>query len=137
MRFLGTQSRKRYMLYFHCRRKCGTSWFSTVLGSRLHVEKKQRSWKKRVRDFDMLTCCEIETERVSTGFHKRSIIDTHCEMPWHIVETWYSEDAKRGRRPRPHSLFGKKAQERLGCHWSDYLVHLYSCEFSPLLACSC
>jgi aspartate/methionine/tyrosine aminotransferase len=31
-------------------------------------------------------------------------------------------------RPKPHSLFSQAAQEAVGAPWTDYLVHLYSCE---------
>lgn len=31
-----------------------------------------------------------------------------------------------GRRARPHTLFGKAAGARIGAHWSEYLVHIYS-----------
>lgn len=31
-----------------------------------------------------------------------------------------------GRRPRPHSLFGNAAQQRIDAHWTEYLIHVYS-----------
>lgn len=37
----------------------------------------------------------------------------------------------RGRRAKPHTLFGKSATEQVGAPWQDYLIQLYSCEQIP------
>lgn len=59
--------------------------------------------------------------------HKIALIvdETYRDL---LPSGWEGENTATGRRPRPHSLFGKKVANALGCHWSDILVHLYSCE---------
>lgn len=65
----------------------------------------------------------LRRDASSFASHSSSMLDeTYRDL---LPNNWEGCD-QAGKRARPHTLFGKAAEGRIGAHWSDYLIHIYS-----------